>query len=492
MVAECFARRRRRFLDAMQDGVAIFPSWPVQRRNADQDQAYRPDSDLYFLTGFGEQESAAVLIKEGKQSRYILFVRPRDPEMEQWVGHRAGVEGAVRDFGADESYPIEELDARLPGLLENRGTLYHEFGRHEAHDVRILRAIEDLKAGVRNGKFGPWTLIDPRTILWPMRRTKDAGDIADLQRAADVTAAGFRAAMRAIVPGMGEGELAAVLEFEFKRRGAQRVGFETICAAGAHATVLHYITNDGVIGPDDLVLLDAGAEVDMVSADITRTFPASGRFTPIQRRVYEWVLKAQAAAIAAVKPGATYDQVHRAALEVLVDGLIDLKAVKGTRDEVIATGTYRPYFMHRIGHWLGSDVHDVGAYHVDGNSIKLEPGMVITIEPGLYFNDAPPTPKALRGIGIRIEDDVVVVKGGRRVLTGDVPKGVDEIEAFMAQPGSWWAWLHPVTVAGDEAALAGESPEPPKPAKAPAKAAAKAKAAAPAKPARGKAARAKA
>lgn len=451
MVAECFARRRRRFLDAMQDGVAVFPSWPVQRRNADQDQSYRPDSDLFYLTGFGEQESAAVLIKEGKQSRFLLFVRPRDPEMEQWVGHRAGVEGAVRDFGADESHPFEELDARLPGLLEKRATLYHEFGRHEAFDARVLRVIEDLKAGVRNGQFGPWAVVDPRTILWPMRCVKDEEDVAAIQRAAAVTVAGFKAAMRAVVPGMNEGELAAVLEFEFKRRGAQRVGFETICAAGDHGTVLHYITNDGEIGADDLILLDAGAEVDMVSADITRTFPASGRFSPIQRRVYEWVLAAQAAAIAAVKPGATYDQVHRAALEVLVDGLIDLKAVKGTRAQIIEQGAYRPYFMHRIGHWLGSDVHDVGAYHVDGKSIKLVPGMVITIEPGLYFKDDPATPKALRGIGIRIEDDVLVVKGGRRVLTADLPKAVEDVEAFMAQPGSWWAWLHPVTVAGDEA-----------------------------------------
>ena len=462
MVPECFARRRRRFLDAMQDGVALFPSWPVQRRNADQDQAYRPDSDLFFLTGFGEQESVAVLVKEGRKVRYVLFVRPRDPEMEQWVGHRAGVEGALRDFGADEAYPIEELDARLPGLLENRAILYHEFGRHEAFDARVLRVIEELKALVRNGKFGPWTLVDPRTVLWPMRCVKDDADIAAIQRAADVTVAGFKAAMRAVVPGMNEGELAAVLEFEFKRRGAQRVGFETICAAGDHGTVLHYITNDGEIGADDLILMDAGAELDMVSADITRTFPASGRFTSMQRRVYEWVLAAQAAAIAAVKPGATYDQVHRAALEVLVDGLIDLKAVKGTRAEIMEQGTYRPFFMHRIGHWLGSDVHDVGAYHADGKSIKLVPGMVITIEPGLYFKDDPSMPKALRGIGIRIEDDVLVVKGGRRVLTAELPKTVEDIEAFMAQPGSWWAWLHPVTVAGDDAVAAPADKKAPK------------------------------
>ncbi len=467
MVAECFARRRSRFLDSMKDGVAIFPSWPVQRRNADQDQAYRPDSDLYYLTGFGEQESAAVLIKDGAKVRYILFVRPRDPAMEQWVGYRAGIEGAVRDFGADESHSIEDLDALLPVLLENRGTLYFEFGRQEEFDRRVFRIVEDLKSGVRMGKFGPWTLVDPRTILWPMRRIKDDGDIADLQRAADVTVAGFKAAMRAIVPGMNEGELAAVLEFEFKRRGAQRVGFETICAAGDHATVLHYITNDGVIGPDDMVLMDAGAEVDMISADITRTFPASGRYSPIQRRVYEWVLKAQYAAIEAVKPGKTYDQVHQAALEVLVDGLIELNALKGTREQIIEEGTYRAYFMHRIGHWLGSDVHDVGTYHVDGKSIKLEPGMVITIEPGLYFKDAPGTPKALRGIGVRIEDDVLVVKGGRRVLTAGVPKTVDEVEAFMAQPGSWWAWLHPVTVAGYEAAAEQDAPKPPKPSKPP-------------------------
>lgn len=441
-----FVNRRNRFFDQMADGVAIFTSWPVQRRNADQDQAYRPDSDLYFLTGFEEQESAAILIKDGEFRRFVLFVRPRDPEQEQWVGFRAGVDGAVKDFAADQAYPIDEFESRLPDFLDKKANLYYEFGRHPEMDTKIFQVIEELKSGIRAGQFGPWTVTDPRTILWRMRQIKDDNDVKDLQKAADATAAGFLAAMKAVLPGMSERELASVVEFEFKRNGSQRVGFETICAAGNNGTILHYISNDAEIGPKDLVLLDAGAEVDMISADITRTFPASGKFTPIQKRVYEWVLKAQLAAIEAVKPGATYDEVSRAALEVLVDGLIDLGALEGTRDEIIETGAYRKYYMHRIGHWLGSDVHDVGVYHVNGKSITLEPGMVITIEPGLYFMDQPDTPEPLRAIGIRIEDDVLVVPGGRKILTSVVPKTVAEVEAFMADAGSWWRNLAPISV----------------------------------------------
>ena len=239
--------------------------------------------------------------------------------------------------------------------------------------------------------------------------------------------------------------LAAVVEFGLRRRGAPRVSFETICAAGASAATLHCIRNDATISDDDRVLIDAGAEIGLVSADISRTFPASGRFGAMQRRVYEWVLKAQSAAIAAIRPGVTYARVHETALKVLVDGLIDLGALKGKPRELIETGAFRPYFMHRIGHWLGMDVHDVGPYFVDGASIPLRPGMVITVEPGLYFADVPATPKALRGIGVRIEDDVLVTPKGRRVLT-DVPKTVDEIESLMSDRGAWWRDLRPVTI----------------------------------------------
>lgn len=441
-----FADRRRRFLDAMDDGVAVFRSWPVHRRNADVDHPYRPDSDFHLLTGFDEPESYAVFTRRGSERRYLLFVRPRDPDMETWVGKRAGLEGALADFGADEAFDSARFFERLPGLLTNQPRLYLEFGVDTAFDGRVSQVIEDLKAEARKGVCGPWQVVDPRTILWEMRLVKTDDDVKALEAACAVTAEGFRAAMLAVQPGMNEGELAAVVEFEFRRRGAPRVGFETICASGANAATLHYIRNDATIGEDDLVLVDAGAELGMISADISRTFPARGRFSPLQRRVYEWVLKAQEAAIEAVKPGNSYSKVHEAALKVLVEGLIDLGVLKGKPRQLIETGAYRPYFMHRIGHWLGSDVHDVGPYFVDGASIPLRAGMVITIEPGLYFADAEATPKALRGLGVRIEDDVLVTPKGCRVLTDGLPKSIADIENLMADRGAWWQSLQPLTL----------------------------------------------
>ncbi len=440
-----FADRRRRFLDSMEDGVAVFKSWPVLRRNGDVDHPYRPDSDFFLLTGFEEAEAYAVLTRKGEDRRYLLFVLPRDPEMETWVGRRAGLEGAMRDFGADESFDSATFFERLPALLTNQPRLYLELGLEPAFDARVMQVVETLKGEARKGVCGPWEVVDPRRILREMRLVKDDPDLRDLQAACDITSHGFVAAMRACAPGMSERELASVVEFEFRRRGSPRVSFETICAAGANAATLHYIRNDSTISDDDLVLIDAGAEIGLVSADISRTFPASGRFGAMQRRVYEWVLKAQSAAIAAIRPGVTYARVHETALKVLVDGLIDLGALKGKPRELIETGAFRPYFMHRIGHWLGMDVHDVGPYFVDGASIPLRPGMVITVEPGLYFADVPATPKALRGIGVRIEDDVLVTPKGRRVLT-DVPKTVDEIESLMSDRGAWWRDLRPVTI----------------------------------------------
>ncbi len=446
MARTVFAERRRRFLNAMDDGVAVFKSWPVHPRNGDVEHPYRTDSDLFLLTGFDEPETMAVLVKRGDQRNYILFVRPRDPEMETWVGKRAGIEGALKDFGADEAYDSAQFFDRLPALLTNQPRLYLEFGLDTPFEGRVSLAIEALKGEARKGLCGPWQIIDPRSILWDMRLIKGDEDVALLEDACAITVAGFKAAMQAVTPGMNEGELAAVVEFEFRRRGSHRVAFETICAAGANAATLHYIRNDATIADGDLVLIDAGAELGMMSADISRTFPANGVFSLLQRRAYEWVLKANDAAIAAVKPGTTYAKVHEAGLKVLVEGLVDLGALKGKVKSLVETGAYRPYFMHRIGHWLGADVHDVGPYFVDGASIPLRQGMVITIEPGLYFADAPATPKELRGIGIRIEDDVLVTHKGRRVLTDALPKAVADIEALMADRGAWWKAVQPVTV----------------------------------------------
>ncbi|MBP7127484.1 aminopeptidase P N-terminal domain-containing protein [Myxococcota bacterium] len=444
-LSKVFQKRRSRFLDWMQDGVAVFASWPVFPRNGDVEHAYRPDSDLYYLTGFCEPESAAVLVKKGDDRRFLLFVRPRDPEMETWVGSRAGEEGAVRDFGADEAHPIGEFESRLGDLLTNQPCLHLSFGLQPDLDRKVFAVVERLKGEARRGVCGPFRVIDPREFLRQMRLVKDREEIAAVERACQVTRAGFEAAFRAVLPGMPEKELQAVVEFEFRRRGSDRVAFETICAGGEHATTLHYIRNDGTLRDGDLVLVDAGAEVEMASGDITRTFPVNGRFSRVQRRVYEWVLRAQAAAIDAIRPGATYAQVHQAALEVLVEGLRDLKVLRGRPAELLETGAYRPWFMHRIGHWLGLDVHDVGPYFVDGASIPLQAGMVMTVEPGLYFPDRPDTPKALRGIGVRIEDDVLVTPRGRRVLTDGLPKTVEDIEKALSRPGAWWGEVRPLS-----------------------------------------------
>jgi Xaa-Pro aminopeptidase len=445
MAAPIFAARRQRFFDSMADGVAIFRAAPVFLRNGDVDHPYRQDTDFFFLTGFEEPDAYAVLDKRGTERRYTLFVRPADPDMEVRIGKRAGVDGAVQGFGADAAFPVEDFFAKLPELLTNRARLYLEFGRDAAFEGRVTAAIEALKGEARKNLCGPWEIVDPRTLLWEMRGIKTAVDVAALQTACDVTAAAFDAAMRACVPGMGEWELAAVLEFEFRRRSAARVGFETICACGPNATTLHYIRNDGRIEAGRLVLIDAGAEVGSVCADISRTFPANGRFTGPQRIAYDWVLRAQKAAIAEVRPGVTYARVHEAGLRVLCQGLVDMGVLKGDIDTIVTEGTYRPYFMHRIGHWLGGDVHDVGPYFVDGNSVPLRAGMVLTIEPGLYFSGAAPVPPEFAGLGIRIEDDVLVTEDGCRVLTSALPKEADEIEALMTPIGSWWKSLEPVS-----------------------------------------------
>jgi len=444
-LSKVFQKRRARFFDWMQDGVAVFASWPVFPRNGDVEHPYRPDSDLYYLTGFGEPESAAVLVKKGEERRFLLFVRPRDPEMETWVGSRAGEEGATRNFGADEACPIGEFENHLRDLLTNQPCLYLSFGQQPDLDRRVLGLVERLKGEARRGVCGPFRVIDPREFLRQARLVKDREEIAAVERACDVTRAGLEAAFGAVLPGMAERELQAVVEFEFRRRGSERVAFETICAGGVNATTLHYIRNDGILRDGDLVLVDAGAEVEMASGDITRTFPVNGRFSPVQRRAYQWVLEAQAAAIGAIRPGVPYAQVHQAALEVLVEALRDLKVLRGKPAELLESGAYRPYFMHRIGHWLGLDVHDVGPYFVDGASIPLQAGMVMTVEPGLYFPDRPETPKALRGIGIRIEDDVLVTPRGHRVLTDGLPKTVEEVEKALRRPGAWWGQVQPVS-----------------------------------------------
>ncbi len=440
-----FSERRTRFFDAMKDGVALIPSGSPAIRNGDVEHPFRSDSDFHFLTGMDEPDAWAVLRKTGETRTFDVYLRPFDPEQEVWMGRRTGTGGAVKTFRADNGYDIARFYEDLPAILENQPTLYYAFGVNSDADARILSVANALKGEARRGIAGPWELVDPRTVTWKMRLIKTRADIAAQKKACDVTVEAFKAAMRAVRPGIREYELAAVVEFEFARRGAKRLAFDTIAASGANAATLHYTSNDALIGERDMVLIDAGAEVGMVCADITRTFPASGRFEPAAKVVYQWVLKAHAAAVKAVKPGATYASVHRAGLEVLCHGLVSMKVLRGDLDEIIETGAYRPWFMHRIGHWLGLDCHDVGPYFEDGESIRLEPGMVITIEPGLYFRNQPEVPPEFRGIGVRIEDDVLVTENGRKILTDALPREVRDIEAFMADSPDWWAGLEPAS-----------------------------------------------
>jgi len=440
-----FRERRQRFFEMMGDGVALLPAGLPAVRNGDQEHPFRAESDFFFLTGLDEPNAWAVFRKAGAQTTFEMYVRPFDPEQEVWMGRRAGAEGAVKTYGADSGFDVAQFYGDLPTILENQPRLYYAFGINRDFDARVLSVAADLKQEARRGVSGPWQVVDPRTFTWQMRLIKTKKEIADAQKACDVTSEAFKAAMRAVRPGIREYEMAAVVEFEFARRGAKRLAFDTITAAGPNAATLHYTSNDALIGEKDMVLIDAGAEVGMTCADISRTFPASGRFQPAARTVYEWVLKAHKAAVQAVRPGATYASVHRAGLEVLCQGLVSMKVLSGKVDGIIETGAYRPWFMHRIGHWLGMDCHDVGPYFVDGESIKLEPGMIITIEPGLYFRNQPEVPPDFRGIGVRIEDDVLVTAGGRKILTDSVPRDVADIEAFMTDSPDWWHNVEPAS-----------------------------------------------
>ncbi len=422
-----FEQRRKRFFDRMEDGIAIFVAAPETFRNADVTHPYRQDTDFYYLTGFEEPESIALLVKEGNNRRFVMFLRPRVPAEEQWTGRRLGPEAAIETLGADEAFPIGDFWNKAPEYLNRKSVLYYRFGQDMARDFRLNRIIDDLKDEARFGNWGPWSVVDPRGILWEMRMFKAQPELEDLRRACVITSEAFKATIAGTHPGMYEYEVQALLEYEFRRRGSPRLGFETIAASGSNATTLHYVKNDRRIGEHDLVLLDAGCEYNYITSDVTRTFPAGRDFTPAQRDVYTAVLEAQKASIKQVKPGNTYQDVHMTAVRVLTQRMLDLGILHGTLDEQIESKGYTRYFPHRIGHYLGMDVHDCGPYFVDGKSIKLAEGMVLTVEPGLYI---PPrdedVPIAFRGIGVRIEDDVLITGGGNEVLTSP-PKEPDDL-----------------------------------------------------------------
>jgi Xaa-Pro aminopeptidase len=426
-----FARRREEFMRALGPrAVAVFHSPPEAHRNGDQHYRFRQSSDLYYLTGFAEPQATLVLRPGADSERCVLFVRPRDREREVWDGRRAGVEGAVADFGADAAYPVAELAAKLPGLVAGAIDLCYGLGHDPDFDAVIARLIADLRLRERRGQRPPHRIVDPRTILHEMRLRKSQDELALLRRAAAITAEAHTAAMSAAAPGLGEHELEALIDYTFRRRGGSGPGYGTIVGSGPNATILHYVESSRTLAAGDLVLVDAGCEYQFYTADVTRTFPVSGEFTPPQRRCYDVVLAAQEAAIRAARPGVTLDDLHQICVDRLTQGMVDLGLLAGPASARVDDESYKTYYMHRTSHWLGLDVHDAGAYTADDGSPRpLEAGMVITIEPGLYIAaDAESAPAELRGIGVRIEDDVLITGGGCEVLTAAVPKRAEDVE----------------------------------------------------------------
>lgn len=424
-----FIARRQRLLKTIGDGVAIIPTAPEVVRNRDAHYPYRFDSYFWYLSGFPEPEAVVVLVG-GKKPKSILFCRDKHEEREIWDGYRYGPKAARSAFGFDAAYSIELFDKKLPELLVDRDTLWHAIGHDEAWDARIARALNEVRAQARAGKRAPRAIHDLRAEFDAMRLLKDAAELATMQRAADIASAGHARAMHACRPGMAEYELEAELSYEFRKRGADGHAYTPIVAGGANACVLHYVSNDKLLKDDTLVLIDAGCELEGYAADITRTFPVNGRFTPAQKDVYEIVLAAQAAAIAATAPGRHFMEAHDAAVRVLTQGLVDLKLLAGDVDALIEKGDFRRFYMHRTGHWLGLDVHDAGEYKIGNDWTTLQPGMTLTVEPGLYIRPGAGMPSELAGIGIRIEDDVRVTETGCEVYTS-APKTVREIEETM-------------------------------------------------------------
>jgi Xaa-Pro aminopeptidase len=413
------------------NSIAIIPGAHDTTRSNDTHYRFRQDSDFFYLTGFEEPDAVAV-IRPDADPKYILFVRPRDPEREIWDGRRAGVDGAKSEFGAGEAFPIAELGGKLSEYLDGAEVLYYRLGVDRDLDETLLKEISRMRAVNRKPIHPPQTIIDPGTIIHEMRVLKSPEEIELMQTAADIAAEAHVQAMKTAHPGMQEYEVEALIEQVFRRRGAAGPAYTSIVGAGPNATVLHYINNDGVLRNGELLLVDAGAEYKGYASDITRTFPINGRFTRAQREIYDLVLKAQMSCVEMVRPGVTHDQLKQHSIEVLTEGMVELGLLKGKPEELIKEKKHEQFYMHGLGHMLGIDVHDVGRYYFGKESRALEPGVVMTVEPGIYVApDTKDVPEKYLGIGVRIEDDVLCTNNGPRVLTSKVPKQAEEIEALM-------------------------------------------------------------
>lgn len=431
-----YRQRRDRLMAKLGQGTAIFASAPQAVMHNDVEYVFRQDSDFYYLTGFNEPEAIAVFAPHHEEHQFILFVQPKDPAKETWTGIRYGVEGVQSSFGADIAYPIGELDEHLPKYLEKADKIYYHLGRDEALNQTILKHWQKQLAAYPRQGYGPQALVNSHGLVHPLRQVKSETELALLRRACDLSAIAHQRAMEFARPGHYEYQVQAELEIIFRREGGLGPAYPSIVAAGKNACILHYINNDCPLLDGDLLLIDAGCAYGYYNGDITRTFPINGKFSPEQRTLYEIVLTAQEAAIAKVQAGNPYHEYHDAAVSVIVDGLMDLGLLVGNKEEIIKEEKYKPFYMHRTGHWLGLDVHDAGNYKQDKDTwTVLEPGQVLTVEPGIYIapdikpaEGQPEVPEQWRGIGIRIEDDVLVTAQGPDVLTSAVPKAIADLE----------------------------------------------------------------
>ncbi len=434
-----YERRRKDLMATMgANSIAVVPAAQQLLRNRDVEYPFRQDSDFHYLSGFEEPDAVLVLLPGRAQGQYVMFCRERDPSRELWDGYRAGPEGACADFGADDAFPITDIDDILPGLMEGRERIYYAMGRTPEFDRRIMEWLNSIRAKVRSGAHPPGEFVDLDHLLHEMRLLKSPAELKLMRRAAAISAAAHVRAMQTCRPGLNEYHLEAELQHEFMSNGCRNWAYPPIVGAGVNACILHYTANNCPLKEGDLVLIDAGCELEGYASDITRTFPVSGTFSVPQAQLYQLCLDAQLAAIDSIAPGVPWNAPHEVAVRVLTEGLRKLGLLKGQLKRLIDKQAYQPFYMHRTGHWLGMDVHDVGDYKIGDQWRELEPGMVLTVEPGLYIApDNTKVAKKWRGIGIRIEDDVVVTQSGCEILSHGVPKVLDEIEALMAggEPG---------------------------------------------------------
>lgn len=427
-------QRRKELMAQMEsNSIALLTAAPPRIRNNDAEYLYRQNSDFYYLTGLQEQDAVLALIPGRKQGEVVLFCQEKNKEKELWTGILLGPEAACAELGIDDAFPISDIDDILPGLIEGRERVYYSLGKDNEFDNRVMDWVKVIRSKAKQGAHPPGEFLVLDHLLHELRLIKSTAEIALMEQAAKISAEGHRRAMAACRPGIREYELEAELLYAFTCGGSRAPAYSSIVAAGDNACILHYNSNDAVVKEGDLVLIDAGCEFDHYASDITRTFPANGKFSPEQKAIYEIVLQAQNAAIEAVRPGAAWDEPHNASIKVITSGLLKLGLLKGRLSQLIKSGAYRDFYMHRVGHWIGMDVHDVGDYKIDNNWRLLEAGMVTTIEPGIYIApDNKKVAKKWRGIGIRIEDDVLVTRTGNRVLSTGIPKAVAEIETFMS------------------------------------------------------------